>query len=191
MSLCCCSNRERGDVSDTTNHAAPDTIRTAKSDTVTDTHVFDPERYQYFLNYFSFTDDSERDLYINTYTKAVENETLVSSSEYDDLKHKWIEVRMDSGQFYFFRKCEFIRRWELTDSAFVSYYTDGPIPEIVKSVNFINGDYTVKTNRSTLSFKLVSEVNEVYKFHDGSNSFLIAPINQVVNMKVFKENCDD
>lgn len=152
----------------------------------------DSQKYKYLLNYFDFEDDSQKELYNHFYRDKLKSaEQVVPPNNYKGIIGKWIEVRIDSGKFCFYRRCEFVRRWVLTDSAFINYYTDGPVPEIIQEVNLADSNYIIKTNRSVLQFSLISKNEKVYKLNDGSSTFLIAPVEQVATMNVLNESCSD
>jgi hypothetical protein len=150
------------------------------------------ERYRNFQEFFSFNDSQEKELYEDSYYKKLSKpDSIISSESYKNIAKKWIEVYSDSGQFYFYHKCEFIRRWELTDSAFVNYFTDGPTPEIIREISRNGDDYKIRTDNSLLEFKLINKARMVYKFNYGGSDFYISPIDQVATLPVFNEECPE
>lgn len=120
-----------------------------------------------------------------TYSDSV----LAPVDSYKDLINKWVPLDYHDNRYNVYLYCEFQKRWELTDSSLIRYYTDGPVVELLLSVKRTDDEIDVKTTRSTVHFKLIDKENLIYSTDDGYEAY-ITPLTNAGKFPVMYQECD-
>lgn len=184
------------------NHAVSDSITLIKKIYIDEEpqyafiiHSKKTDFHRRFREMFSDFSDREGDVYEEAYQglrEKYKDSTLAPLTSYKDLVADWIPVYSYKGNFYVLRPCGILEVKQITDTAFVEHFMEGPSPRLVLNVERNAGEITIRVTGALLRFKLVDAARSIYLFSDdGYRWQYLIPLQKVKEFPIIVEHCTE